>query len=210
MAPCPRFRHSPPCPAGALLGLFDSGYLFRCLQVLPRFPGASRADFGPILNAPSGTPGFAGRVLSGSAPLPPLRDRLRRPPARWCGSATGERHAGLLPACRPPIRRLMVGRFAPAAVSSGSVFPHDSVGGKTGRFAEAVAASPRLPFGPPPPPPAGVRGRKGKKGIAVFLCGSRWSPPDRGYPASCVAEYPGFRLPGYPDTRITRYAETSD
>jgi hypothetical protein len=34
-----------------------------------------------------------GRVLTGYAPLPSLRDRVRRPPAHWCGSLTGDQHA---------------------------------------------------------------------------------------------------------------------
>ena len=62
-------------------------------------------------------------MLTGSASLPSLRDRLRRPPARWCRSATGNCHVSILLACQSLIRRLMVGRFAPAVVCSGSVFP---------------------------------------------------------------------------------------
>ena len=113
-----------------------------------------------------GTPGCAGRVLTGSASLPSLRDRLRRPPARWCWSATGERHAGIL-AVMPP---------ADPSPEGGSLrsrrdwfrlnfAPKSLWGAKLAGLLRAVAASPRLAFFSPLRPRWGY-GENKEKGIA--------------------------------------------
>ena len=91
------------------------------------------------------------RVLSGSASLRSLSRRRYRAPFPPADARDGDGQAARQHPCwhdRLPIRRLVVGRCAPAAVCSGSVSPHDSVGGETGRIAEAEAASPRLRFIP--------------------------------------------------------------
>ena len=112
-------------------------------------------------------------MLTGSASLrsatgpasPPFR------PLVQVGNGQLPRPASL-PACQSLIRRLMVGRYAPAAVCSGSFLPQNSVGGRNGRF--ALSGGGFAAFADfPPPPPVGVRGVKGKKGIAGFRDRSR-------------------------------------
>jgi hypothetical protein len=82
---------------------------------------------------------------------------------RWCQR---RRRASGAPASmlahRLPIRRLVEGRCAPAAVCSGSFLPPGYCGGKKWpvcferkRLRRAVAY--------PPPPPAGVRGKKERR-----------------------------------------------
>ena len=89
-----------------------------------------------------------GRLLRPLARRSALRAGLRPPFAPWCKKrrrANGT--PASLPSCRPPVRRLEVGRSAPAAVSSGSISPHVvNCGGRNWPVAEMVAATPRLPL----------------------------------------------------------------
>ena len=78
-----------------------------------------------VVTAITQAPRLRRRVLTGSASLPSLWDRLRRPLARWCGSATGDCHASIVLACQSLIRRLMVGRFAPAVIGHGGAIAYE-------------------------------------------------------------------------------------
>lgn len=86
-------------------------------------------------------------------------------PACWCKKrrrAFGP-PASML-ACRMPIRRLSVGRYAPVAVCSGSFLPPKFCGGQKWPVCFERKRLRRVSVYPPPPP-VGVR-EKGKKGIA--------------------------------------------
>ena len=70
------------------------------------------------------------------------------------------------------IRCLMVGRYAPAAVCSGSVSPQNSVGGEIGRLALSGCGFAAFLVCPPSAPGGGTGGEK-EKGIAGFRGCSR-------------------------------------
>lgn len=107
------------------------------------------------------------RALTGSATLPSLRDRLRRPFARWCGSATGEDHARHpRRSCPSLIRRLIV--VAPLRLCLFRLdFAPIFCGGRN-RPALLERRRLRRDGRSPPSAPAGGTGEKGKKGIAVL------------------------------------------
>jgi hypothetical protein len=154
--------------------------MYRCRpQVRITAPVAARRRRDTGRSSPpwvSGTPGFAGRALTGSASLPSLRDRLRRPPARWCGSATGDRHASILPSCRLPIRRLAVGRCAPARVWFRLIFAPCCRGGRKWPVCSSGGGCAAFACYSPSRPPAGEAGElRSEKGIAVCKDRSRWS-----------------------------------
>lgn len=142
-----------------------------------QFTNRSGRSFGKPGSADlSGTSGFAGRALTGSAALPSLRDRLRRPSARWCGSATGNRHAGVLPSCRLPTLRLAVGRCAPGRDRFRLIFAPFCRGGRKWPVCSSGGGYAAFSCSSPSRPPAGEAGeRRSEKGIAVCEDRSRWS-----------------------------------
>src|ERR1035441_9927146 len=97
------------------------------------------------------------RVLTVSASLPSLRDRLRRPPAHWCVSLTGDRYARPAQYRAPFIpfafRFADGGRFAPPVICFCSDRPHRLGGaGPAKDWLSGVAASGESVFSPPCPP----------------------------------------------------------
>ncbi len=131
-------------------------------------------------------PGFAVACFRGPLRSRPFGTAFGALPPAGAGRRRAMVTPASMPACPSLIRRLSVGRYAPAAVCSGSVSPQNSVGGETGRF--ALSGSGFAAFRgwcPPPVPLRGKRGElKGEKGSPVFR-GCSLREPDTALPCLC-------------------------
>jgi hypothetical protein len=150
---------------------FPDPALLECLSSLPR---AIQGVFCPYPECPSWHPGYA--VACSQTPL--RCGRYATAYGLFPPTDAGRRRANNAPASmlarRLPIRRLMVGRYAPTAVCSGSFLPLKFCGGQKWpvgfermRLRRVGCLSPSAP--------GGGTGRKGKGGIAGFRGCSRWS-----------------------------------
>jgi hypothetical protein len=140
---------------------------YRTARSSPAEKGAdpgSRAQF--RASRPPGSP-----VLSGSASLPSLRDRLRRPPSRPHGAGRSPRPARPALEDSPRSRRIAIGSLMEACRDFARPGPHSTLGGP-GRQRMGQAESPASgedgwtvppPSSRPLPPPAGGR----KRGVAA-------------------------------------------
>ncbi len=109
---------------------------------ITRFKQPSKIE--PILASPFDgmTPRGGPRLLDSGTPATPPRarglrfaavacgDGLRPPTARWCGRRRANGTPASLPSCRPPNRRLSVGRSAPGRCSFRLVFTPNCCGGR--------------------------------------------------------------------------------
>ncbi len=108
------------------------------------------------------------RLPPGVSSARPFGTGRAAPPAVWCKRrrrAFGP-PASML-ACRMPIRRLFVGRSAPAAVCSGSFLPPKLCGGQKWPVCFERKRLRRASVYPPPPP-EGVRGEKERRASRGF------------------------------------------
>lgn len=97
----------------------------------------------------------------------PMRVRSARPGLRRKKRRRAFGPPASMLACRMPIRRLTVGRFAPVAVCSGSFLPPKFCGGQKWPVGSERKRLRRVVY--PPPPPVGVRGKKERRVSRGFL-----------------------------------------
>ena len=184
----PRGSHSP-APLATILAAFGTAGLVCYLQRLQRFLGPFPADFDPFPEWPFRHPAASGvGCFAHSLNARPFGlafgHGLR--PLVQVGNGRLPRPASLpVMAIADPLP--VGGRYAPANVCSGSVSPQAQVGGETGRFVSAVAATPRFRIVPLPVPPAGESGEKEKRRVshvcrtlplvATGISGIRRPPP---------------------------------